>query len=145
MAVSQSTVMSMILRFFDDRIIGIYQLLSQKDQANGYAGLTAGGLVAAGQAPAKAVYAVGGAQALVPSTDLNVRGFTAVGEITANGALQATPHGLGGIPTCYGISVTELPAGLAAGYDAVIAVDATNVSVTATNGTKYLPFAQRNG
>ncbi len=44
-----------------------YQLGSAKDANNGYAGLDGGGRVPAGHAPAKAVYATGGGQALVPA------------------------------------------------------------------------------
>lgn len=44
-----------------------YQLGSEKDTTGGYAGLDGGGRIPGAHAPAKAVYATGGGQALVPA------------------------------------------------------------------------------
>lgn len=63
-------------------------------------------------------------------------------EQTANGASQNVAHGLGRTPALVLVMVTELPAGLAGGFDiAEGAHDGTNVVVTITNACKYIVFA----
>ncbi len=59
-------------------------------------------------------------------------------EQTANGSAQNVAHGLGRTPSLVFVTVTELPAGLAGGFDIAEGThDGTNVVVTITNGCKY--------
>lgn len=64
-------------------------------------------------------------------------------EQTGTGAEQDIAHGLGAAPTGGVIIMpTELPADLAAGYDAALGVhDATNVKATVTTGVKFMVLA----
>ena len=65
-------------------------------------------------------------------------------EITGNGGAQNTPHGLGAVPFAVMIWPTELPAGLAGGYDVTQgAHTTTNVVATVTNACKYQIAAWR--
>lgn len=63
-------------------------------------------------------------------------------EQTGTGAPQNVAHGLGSTPTLVWTEVSELPAGLAAGYDVVKgAHDATNCIFTVTTGLKFFVHA----
>lgn len=61
-------------------------------------------------------------------------------EVTGTGAGQTTAHGLAYTPTVFWATVTEDPAGT--GFDvSAITADATNLTVTVTNGVKYRLYA----
>lgn len=67
-------------------------------------------------------------------------GWFASAEITGNGAAQATAHGLAAAPAKFFAVVTEHTDLQSVDIGAITA-DATNLSVTVTNGIKYRLYA----
>lgn len=73
---------------------------------------------------------------------LATAGMFASSEQTGDGSEQSIAHGFGAAPSLVWVTLSELPADLAAGADVALGShDATNILVTVTNGIKYRAYA----
>ena len=76
------------------------------------------------------------------ATQLAAAGRFISAETTGTGSAQNVAHGLGVTPTVVLVSLTELPASLAAGADIAEGTHtATNVVLTVTSGVKFKVLA----